>query len=88
MRRQLGERWGWLDQERWGTWWRLWGMRKEEIAPLLTGALCWKPEAWEACLQVWAARPRRRTLQQLPPEAIAVLYRCNASQPERQPSAA
>jgi hypothetical protein len=59
-RRQLGARWGWLEQERWGTWWRLWGMRKEEIAPISTGALCWKAEAWEACLKVWAERPRRR----------------------------
>jgi hypothetical protein len=34
VRRQLGERWGWLDQERLGTWWRLWGMLKEEMAPM------------------------------------------------------
>ena len=61
MRRQLGERWGWLDQERLGTWWRLWGMLKEELAPLITGALFWKQEAWEACLKVLAERPRRRT---------------------------
>ena len=88
MRRQLGERWGWLDQERLGTWWRLWGMLKEEIAPLSTGALFWKQEAWEACLKVLAERPRRRKLPQLPPEAIAVLYRCHASPQDRQPIAA
>jgi DDE family transposase len=88
MRRRLGERWGWLDQERLGTWWRLWGMLKEEIAPMITGALFWKQAAWEACLKVLAERPRRRKLQQLPPEAIDVLYRCHASQQERQPMAA
>jgi hypothetical protein len=88
MRRQLGERWGWLEQERLGTWWRLWGRLKEEIAPMITGALFWKQEAWEACLKVLAERPRRRTLQQLPPEAIDVLYRCSESQQERQPVAA
>jgi Transposase DDE domain len=88
MRRRLGERWGWLDQERLGTWWRLWGMLKEEIAPMITGALFWKQAAWEACLKVLAERPRRRKLQQLPPEAIDVLYRCHASQQERQPTAA
>ena len=88
MRRRLGERWGWLDQERLGTWWRLWGMLKEEIAPMITGALFWKQAAWEACLKVLAERPRRRKLQQLPPEAIDVLYRCHASQQERQPIAA
>ena len=45
MRRQFGERWRWLDQERLGTWWRLWGMLKEELAPLITSALFWKQEA-------------------------------------------
>ena len=80
MRRQLGERWGWLDHERLSTWWRVWGMLKEEIAPMITGALFWKEEAWEACLKVLAERPRRRKLQQLPPEAIDVLYRCGESQ--------
>ena len=88
MRRQLGERWGWLDQERLGTWWRLWGMLKEEIAPIITGALFWKQEAWDACLKVLAERPRHRKLQQLPPEAIDVLYRCSENQQERQPMAA
>jgi hypothetical protein len=47
-------------------------MLKEEIAPMISGTLFWKAEAWEACLQVLAERPRRRKLQQLPPEAIAV----------------
>src|SRR5882672_11328445 len=51
---------GGMDQERLGTWWRLWGMLKEEIAPMITGALFWKEEAWEACLKVLAERPRRR----------------------------
>jgi hypothetical protein len=88
MRRQLGERWGWLDQERLGTWWRLWGMLKEALAPLITGALFWKQAAWEVCLKVLAERPRRRTVQQRPPEAIDVLYRCSESQQERQPMAA
>jgi hypothetical protein len=88
MRRQLGARWGWLDQERLGTWWRLWGMLKEEIAPIITGALFWKAEAWESCLKVLAERPRRRKLQQLPPEAIDMLYRCGKSQQEGLPIAA
>jgi hypothetical protein len=33
MRRQLGDRWGRLDHERLGTWWRVWGMLKDRIAP-------------------------------------------------------
>jgi hypothetical protein len=38
MRRTLGDRWGRLDHERVGTWWRGWGMLKDAIAPLITGA--------------------------------------------------
>ena len=49
-------------------------MLKEEIAPMITGALFWHRDAWVACLKVLAERPRRRKLQQLPPEAIAVLF--------------
>ena len=60
MRRQLGDTWSRLDHERLATWWRVWGMRKDEIAPMITGALFWKEEAWEACLKVLAERPRRR----------------------------
>jgi hypothetical protein len=63
-------------------------MLKEEIAPMITGALFWKAEVWVACLKVLAERPRRRKLQQLPPEAIAVLYRDEEGQEERQPMAA
>jgi hypothetical protein len=82
MRRQLGDRWGRLDHERLGTWWRVWGLLKDEMAPMITGALFWQEDAWAACLKVLAERPRRRKLQQLPPAALDVLYRCDASKPE------
>ncbi len=88
MRRQLGDSWSRLDQERLATWWRVWGMLKDEIAPMITGALFWKPEAWAACLKVLAERPRRRKLQQLPLEAIAVLYQGDENQEEEPPIAA
>jgi Transposase DDE domain len=88
MRRQLGDSWGRLDRERIGTWWRVWGMLKDEIAPMITGALFWKEDAWAACLKVLVERPRRRTLQRLPPEALDVFYRCGASQQEGMPIAA
>jgi hypothetical protein len=88
MRRQLGDSWGRLDHERIGTWWRVWGMLKDELAPMITGALFWKEDAWAACLKVLVERPRRRQLQQLPPEALDVLYRCEASQQEGMPMAA
>jgi hypothetical protein len=88
MRRQLGDSWSRLDQERVATWWRVGGMLKEEIAPMITGALFWHRDAWVACLKVRAERPRRRKLQQLPPKAIAVLYREEESQEESQLMAA
>ena len=88
MRRQLGDSWGRLDHARAGTWWRVWGMLQDEIAPMITGALFWKEDAWTACLKVLMERPRRRTLQQLPPEVIAILYRCDASTQEGMPIAA
>jgi hypothetical protein len=88
MRRKLGDSWGRLAQERGLTWWRVWGMLQDEVAPMVTSALFWKDEAWAACLNVWAARPRRRRLQQLPPEAVAVLYHRDTHQPAHQPIAA
>jgi len=91
MRRQLGASWGRLDHERVGTWWRLWGMLKDELAPMITGAMFWKEDAWAACLKVLMERPRRRKLQQLPLAAIDLLYRCyrcDANQQESEPIAA
>jgi hypothetical protein len=77
-----------LDHERMATWWRIWAMLKDEVAPMITGALFWKEEAWVACLKVLAERPRRRKLQQLPPEVIAALYHCDVRQSEDVPMAA
>jgi Transposase DDE domain len=88
MRRRVGDHWSQLDHERVATWWRVWGMLKEEITPMITGSLFWKEDAWEVCLKVLAERPRRRKLQQLPPEVIAVFYRCDASQQAGMPLAA
>ncbi len=88
MRRKLGGSWSRLDDERSGTWWRVWGLLKDEIRPMVTGVCFWKEEAWDACMQVLAERPRRRKLQQLPPEAIAVLYRYDESTQDGMPIAA
>jgi hypothetical protein len=60
MRRQLGDSWGRLAHERIGTWWRVWGMLKDALAPMITGALFWKEDAWAAGLKVLLERPRRR----------------------------
>ena len=55
---------------------------------MITGALFWQEKVWEACLKVLAERPRRRKLQQLPPEAIALLYRWDEDQQAESPIAA
>jgi hypothetical protein len=88
MRRTLGDRWGRLDQERVETWGRVWERLKDALTSLITGALFWQAEAWAACLQVLAERPRRRTLQQLPPEASALLSHRQESPPKELPLAA
>ncbi len=88
MRRKPGGSWSRLDDERSGTWWRVWGLLKDEIRPMVTGVCFWKEEAWEACMEVLAERPRRRKHQQLPPEAIAVLYRSDESTQDDMPIAA
>jgi hypothetical protein len=88
MRRQRGDSWGRLDQERVVTWWRIWGMRKDAIAPMGTGSFCWQDEAWAACLKVLAERPRRRKLHQRPPEVVAVLSHSDQRQKEGRPIAA
>ena len=63
-------------------------MLKDAITSLITGALFWQAEAWAARLQGLAERPRRRTLQQLPPEAIALLYHRQESTHKELPLAA
>jgi hypothetical protein len=88
MQRHLGARGDRLDQERVVTRWRVWGLLKDEIAPMVTGSLFWKDEAWETCLKVLAERPRRRQLQQLPSEAVAVLYANDNGQEQGHPIAA
>jgi hypothetical protein len=88
MRRQRGDSWGRLARQRVGPWWRVWGLLKDERGPMLTGALCWKEDAGAACLKGLVERPRRRTLQRLPPEALDGFYRCEASTQEGMPIAA
>jgi hypothetical protein len=66
MRRIMGDRWGWLDQERTATWWRHWKLLHAAVAPQISGALHWPEQRWTECLQVMAERPRRRTLPRLP----------------------
>jgi hypothetical protein len=70
----MGDAWSRLDGERTATWWRPWKLLQDEVRPRLTGANCWPPRPWTICLQVLVERPRRRTLQRLPAEAIATFH--------------
>jgi hypothetical protein len=87
-RRKVGDAWRHLDHERVATWWRVWGLLTEEIAPMITGACFWQAEVWEACLKAWAERPRRRTLPQVPPDVLAVCHRGATSSCDGLPIAA
>ena len=85
MQCHLGARGDRLDQERVVTRWRVWGLLQDEIAPMVTGSLFWKDEAWADCLKVLAERPRRRQVQPLPSEAVAVLYGNDNGQEQGHP---
>jgi len=65
-RKRFGDDWGYLNQQRIGTWWRTWNLLKQEIAQMITGVNYWHWENWPDCLSVLFERPRRRKLQTLP----------------------
>jgi hypothetical protein len=73
MRRQLGDGWVRLDQERKASLWRPYKLMKDELIPLITGVTFWK-QRWDMCLQVLTERPRARKLQRLPDGATALLH--------------
>lgn len=72
-RKRAGSSWGWLDNFRSGTWWRVWKLVKDHLLITLTGVLNWKPQAWSKAMEVLCERPRQRNLQQLPCEVIELL---------------
>jgi hypothetical protein len=74
-RRRCGPEWTRLDEERSGTWWRVWKMIQREIAPLITLERCWVEEAWPAAVRALAERRRKRHLQSLPAEVVIWLHR-------------
>ncbi len=74
-RRRCGPEWTRLDQERRGTWWRVWQLMVQEITPLITLVQCWDLSAWPAALEVLAERQRKRRLQALPAAVVVWLQR-------------
>lgn len=85
LRRRCGLEWGQLDSHRSTSWWRLWKLMQQEIAPLISGSLFWSPSQWQAALYAVTERRRKRRLQVIPPQAVAWLHN---SQPEVLPLAA
>jgi hypothetical protein len=63
--RRCGPDWTRLDAPRRGSWWRVWQLLRDEVAPLITLAQCWDEAAWPQALTALAERPRRRRLQTL-----------------------
>jgi hypothetical protein len=70
MRTTFGHAWGGLDQERQGTWWRLYKLVKARLDALLIARWNWRQEAVPACLHVLRERPRKRRLQRLPSRVV------------------
>jgi hypothetical protein len=72
-RRRLGADWSRLDQERRGTFWRVWKRSQDEVSVHILGVAAWRAEGWEACMKIIMERPRRRKLQRLP-DAVIDMY--------------
>jgi hypothetical protein len=74
MRTTFGDTWGCLDQERQGTWWRLYKLLKARFDALLIAQWAWSPARVRAGLHVMMERPRKRKLQCLPSRVVALLH--------------
>ena len=74
MRTTFGQAWGCLDQERHGTWWRLYKLLKVRFDALLIAQWAWNPARVQEGLHVMMERPRKRKLQCLPSRVVALLH--------------
>jgi hypothetical protein len=66
LRRRCGPEWGRLDDQRTTTWWRLWKLMRQEIAPLISGVQHWTLSQWNRALSAVTGRRRKRKLQKIP----------------------
>jgi hypothetical protein len=78
MRTTFSHVWGGLDQERPGTWWRLYKLVKARLDAFLIARGNWRQDAVSACLHVLMERPRKRKLQSLP-RRVVELQHCLAA---------
>jgi hypothetical protein len=69
-RRQGGAAWRPWDQERRGTWWRVWQLRHDEIGVHVLGGAAGREAGGEAGMQVLMERPRHSKLPRLPDKVI------------------
>ena len=74
LRCRCGGQWGRLDEQRQTTWWRLWKLMQQEMAPLISGAPHWTLSQWQAALCAVTERRRQRKLQKIPAQAVAWLH--------------
>lgn len=64
--RRCGPDWTRMDNERRGSWWRVWRLIRDELTPLITLSQCWDLSAWPVALTALAEGRRKRRLQRLP----------------------
>ena len=84
----LAQHWSRLDEERRGTFWRVWKRIQDEVGVHVLGVEAWREEGWEACMKVIMERPRRRKLQRLPDEVIDMYHGLPTSDQEELGEAA
>ncbi len=77
MRTTFGHKWGNVDGERQGTWWRLYKLLKARFDAMLIARWAWRAEAVPACFHVLMERPRKRKLQRLPRRVVELRHTLN-----------
>jgi hypothetical protein len=77
LHKRFGHNWNRLDQVRITTPWRLLKIVRTLIDSWVHEIDRWRPANQVACFEVLRERPRRRTLQNLPSEAVNWLKLCN-----------
>jgi hypothetical protein len=78
MRTLFDQEWGFLHQERQGTWWRFYKLLKARLDTILLDQGAWEPARVPDCFHVLMERPRKRKLQCLPPRVVALQQRLTA----------
>jgi len=75
MRTTFEHGWGFLYQERPGTWWRFYKLLKARLDAILIGQGAWEAARVAECFHVLMERPRKRKLQCLPRRVVDLMQR-------------